>query len=59
MYVCYACLFGCLCGVLWSSLVGELYVVNLEAVLWRFGLEEESEFKESIACDHPCDPIHI
>jgi hypothetical protein len=29
-------------------------VVNLEAVLLRFGLEGGAKFKASIAWDHPC-----
>ena len=36
---------GCLCGALWYRLVGELYVVNPEAIHWRIELEEEYEFK--------------
>jgi len=34
--------------------VSYIYVVNLEAVLSRFGLEEGSMFKPNIAWDHPC-----
>jgi len=58
-------LYECLCGALWSCPVGEPYVVNLEGVLSRFGLEEGAKFKASIAwgsslfpnnCNHT---IHI
>ena len=58
-------LHGCLCGALWSCLVGELCVGDIkevggpEAIHWRFGLEEGFEFKASIACDLPCCPIHL
>ena len=49
MHVCsdaYACLFGCLCGALWSCPVGELYVGDQEAVLGRFGLEEDQSLRQ-------------
>lgn len=55
MFVCYTCLYVDACVVL-DDLVqsGELYMVNPEEIHWRFGLEEESEFKASITW-----PIHL
>jgi hypothetical protein len=46
--------FGCFCGALYSCPVGEIYVVIKKQFFGSHkSIEEEYQFKASIAWDHP------